>query len=449
MIPADARTGLEAEPPAEDDSPLWQVRESLSDLLSDRRIPTEVRAELDADFRSVETLLDRLENGRLEIVVLGRVSVGKSSLLNALLGRKAFAVSVLHGQTKAVDRENLQIAQDGSVTLCDTPGIDEFEGEAREAMAHRAAALADLLLFVVEGDPTRSEWQALRAASGHGRPILLAVNKADRYSHTEKQTLMQHLQQSCADFLSPENIVLCSASPAPRQVLQVSEGGREVELVEQPAPDVAALADRLWEIVEAQGDWVVALNAGLFAGQVSDQVAERITLLRRDLAHQLIDRYALGKGVAVAVNPVPAADLAAAAALDAGLILHLSRVYALPVTRREAWRLLAVILGQLATLMGSLWSVNLFASALKLGSGGLSTALTASAQGAVGYASTWVLGRVAEDYFRNGRSWGPAGPKRAVEAVLADINQNEMLAQARSEIKQRLQKRRASARPSE
>lgn len=439
-----SKPGAES-PPEGEGSPLWQVRESLGELLRDRRIPAEVRAELDADFRSIEALLERLENGRLEIVVLGRVSVGKSSLLNALLGREAFPVSVLHGETKMVDRENLMTARDGAVTLCDTPGIDEFEGEAREAMAHRAAALADLLLFVVEGDPTRSEWQALKAAAGHNRPLLLAVNKADRYSRAEKETLSRHLQKKCADFIPAGNIVLCSAHPAERQVLQVLEDGSERELTEQPEPDISQLADRLWEVVENQGDWLVALNAGLFASQVSDQVAQRITLLRRDIARQLIDRYALGKGVAVAVNPVPAADLAAAAALDAGLILHLSRIYALPVTRREAWRLLAVILGQLATLMGSLWSVNLFASALKLGSGGLSTALTGSAQGAVGYASTWILGRVAEDYFRNGRSWGPAGPKRAVEAVLAEINQNELLAQARADIQRRLRNRKRPA----
>lgn len=426
------------------------MRESLSDLLCDPRIPAEVRAELDADFRSIEALLDRLEHGRLEIVVLGRVSVGKSSLLNALLGREAFPVSVLHGQTRTIDRQNLRTAADGSVTLCDTPGIDEFEGEEREAMAHRAATLADLVLFVVEGDPTRSEWQALKAASGHGRPVLLALNKADRYARHERETLVKHLQESSAGFLAPENIVLCSANPAPRQILQVLEDGSEKELTEQPAPDISGLADRLWHIVEEQGDALVALNAGLFAAQVSDQVAERITLLRRDLARQLIDRYALGKGVAVAVNPVPAADLAAAAALDAGLILHLGRLYGLPVTRREAWRLLAVILGQLATLMGSLWTVHLFASVLKLGSGGLSTALTGSAQGAVGYASTWVLGRVAEDYFRNGRSWGPAGPKRAVQAVLEGLDRNALLSQARADIQARLRSRKhtgGSAKP--
>lgn len=389
----------------------------------------------------MEALLDRLENGRFEVVVLGRVSVGKSSLLNALLGRAAFPVSVLHGETRAVDRQTWQPESDGQITLCDTPGIDELDGEAREAMAHRAATLADLVLFVIEGDPTRSEWQALTAACGHGRPVILALNKADRYASAERQTLLEHLRHKCQPLLPPENIVLCSAKPAPRRVVQVDRNGHETEIEEQPGPDVTALADRLWAVVEDQGEALVALNAGLFASRVSDEVAERITLLRRDLAWQLIDRYALGKGVAVAVNPVPVADLAAAAALDAGLILHLSRLYGLPVTRREAWRLLAVILGQLGTLMGSLWTVNLFAASLKLGSAGLSTALTGSAQGAVGYASTWILGRVAEDYFRNGRSWGPSGPKKAVQAVLENLDRGALLAQARAEIQQRLRAR--------
>lgn len=435
-VPTDPSDAARSE-----DGPLWQVRDSLRGLLDDARIPVEVRSALEADFRAVEQLLERLENGHIDVVVLGRVSVGKSSLLNALLGREAFRTSPLHGETTMTDRRAWNTVADGQVHLCDTPGLDEIDGESRESLAHRAASMADVILFVIEGDLTRGEWAALQAATGHARPVLLVLNKADRYTADELQRLLEHLRARTELLMPAAHVLAASAAPAPRTVVEVRPDRSERERVEARQPDVSAVAERLWAVLDGQGQALVALNAGLFASRLGDEVAARITELRRDLARRVVDNYALGKGVAVAVNPVPAADLAAAAALDAGLIVHLGRIYGMPVSRRESWRLLAVIITQLGALMGSLWTVSLFSSALKLGTGGVSTALTASAQGAVGYASTWILGRVAEDYFRNGRSWGEGGPKRAVEAVLESLDTRALLARARADVRAVLERR--------
>lgn len=417
-----------------------QVRDSLTGLLADRRVPDSVREELAAEYQAVEAMLERLEHGHLYIAAIGRVSVGKSSLLNALLRRQAFSVSTLHGETRAAVREAWRATDDGHVFLYDTPGIDEVDGEQREALAHRTAAAADLVLFVIDADLTRAEWQALQAVCGERRPVLLVLNKADRYTEPERETLLARLRERAGSLVGEANIVACAAAPAPQTVLRVDSEGRESERREPREPDVAALVERLWAIVEHEGRTLAALNAGLFAGRLSDRVAARITVLRRDLARRLTDNYALGKGVAIAVNPVPLADLAGAAALDVTLIVHLGHVYGLPVTRREAGRLVAVIIGQLSALLGAVWSVNLFASLLKLGTGGLSTALTVTAQGAVGYASTWILGRVAEDYFRRGGAWGAGGPKRAVEAVLETVDKDSLLAQGKADIRRALRR---------
>ncbi len=417
-----------------------QVRTSLEALLDDPRVPEAVREELADEYRSVADMLDRLENGHVYIAAVGRVSAGKSSLLNALLGWPAFATSALHGETRRADREVWRESDDGHVFLYDTPGIDEVAGEGREALALRTAASADLVLFVADGDLTRGEYQALQAVSAERRPVILALNKADRYTEDERERLLARLREHAAGLVGAANVLACAADPAPRRVILVDADGSEREREEQPPPAMTDLVERLWGVIEQEGKALAALNAGLFASRLSDRVSERITVLRRDIARRLTDAYALGKGVAVAVNPVPVADLAGAAALDVTLILHLSRVYGLPVTRREAGRLVAVIVAQLSALLGAVWSVNLFASLAKLGTGGAATALTASAQGAVGYASTWILGRVAEDYFRRGGSWGERGPKRAVEAVLEELDTEALLAQARADIRRALRK---------
>ena len=163
-------------------------------------------------------------------------------------------------------------------------------------------------------------------------------------------------------------------------------------------------------------------------------MAERILETRRQLGESVIHSWCLIKGVAVAVNPVPVADLIAAAAIDATLVWHLSRIYDLPVTRAEAGSLVRVIGTQLAALMGTVWAVNLVSSALKAGTGGLSTLVTAGAQGAVAWYGTYVVGRVAERYLVLGKSWGSDGPRQVVKDILGSLDRDSILSEAREEI---------------
>ena len=71
---------------ADDGKHLALARESLRELLEDRRVPAEVRETLADDFAQVQAMLERLEHGQIHIAAFGRVSVGKSATLNALLG---------------------------------------------------------------------------------------------------------------------------------------------------------------------------------------------------------------------------------------------------------------------------------------------------------------------------------------------------------------------------
>jgi GTPase len=153
------------------------------------------------------------------------------------------------------------------------------------------------------------------------------------------------------------------------------------------------------------------VTAGLFAGHVSERVGQRVVEVRRAAAERLVQQYCIAKGVAVAVNPVPVADLLAAAALDAGLVFHLSRLYGLPLSRAEAGSLVTVIATQMTLLMGTVWLTHFVSATLKAGTGGLSTVLTAGAQGGVAYYGTYMIGRVAERYFAQGKSWGEGGPE--------------------------------------
>lgn len=416
------------------------AKDSLKQLLDDKRVPSSIRSSLKNDFSQLQGMLDKLEKGHIHIAVFGRVSVGKSSLLNALLGKKRFGVSLFHGKTKQVGMSQWDEYADGNLFLIDTPGINEIDGEEREQMAHDVANRVDLLLFVVDSDLTDVELQSLKIVAEMQRPILLVVNKSDQYTEQELLELRSILRERTKGIIAPENIVFAAAQPIKQTVIYIDEDGHEKETVRQRPVDIINVKSRLWDILEAEGQTLSALNASLFAGNLSAEVGQRILAIRQEVGKKTIHYYCIAKGVAVALNPIPVVDLLAAAAIDATMVTHLSKVYGLPMTRKEAGELIKTIVTQLLLLMGTTWATHFVASALKLGSGGLSTALTAATQGAVSWYSTLVVGKVAEAWLANGKSWGDAGPKLVVQEILDNLDRNSILSEAKGEIMKYLSK---------
>ena len=417
---------------------LTLARESLRELIGDARLPAGVRESLAHDYDAVETMLDKLDHGHLHLSAFGRVSTGKSSLLNALIGKEAFTVSPLHGETRRSSMQPWNEVEAGGVFLIDTPGLDEAGGEGREMLAKEVAGRSDLVIFVLDGDITETELTALRTLVTQGRPVLVALNKKDLFTTDELDALLQSIGEKIAGIVASSHVIAVAAQPRPQTVAEIDEEGNEhlSERVRQPDVDVLRL--RLWEILDAEGKTLAALNASLFAADLSDQVGRRILAARRELGDRLVRTYCVGKGIAVAFNPVPVADLFAAAFIDVGMVVHLSRVYDLPLSQKEAGSLVRVIIAEAAALMGTVWALHFVSSALKVGTAGLSTLVTAGAQGAIAYYSTYVVGQVAAEYLGEGKSWGEGGTKHVVKQILDSLDRDTVLRDARREIQARL-----------
>jgi GTP-binding protein Era len=414
------------------------ARESLRELIGDARLPAGVRDSLTHDYDAVQSMLDKLEHGHLHLAVFGRVSTGKSSLLNALIGADTFAVSPLHGETLHSSMQPWKEVDAGGVFLIDTPGLDEAGGEGREELAKEVAGRSDLVIFVLDGDITETELLSLRTLLAQGRPVLIALNKSDLYTTSELDNLLRSVRNKTEGIVDPDFVIAVAAQPRPQTVVEVDAGGNEAEKERTRQPDVAALRVRLWEILDAEGKTLAALNASLFASDLSDQVGRRILAARRKLGDKLVRTYCVAKGVAVAFNPIPVADLFAAAFIDVGMVVHLSKVYGLPLSQKEAGSLVRVIVAESAALMGTVWALHFVSSALKVGTAGLSTLVTAGAQGAIAYYSTYVVGRVAAEYLADGKSWGDGGPKLVVQQILDSLDRDTVLQDAKREIRLRL-----------
>jgi GTP-binding protein len=117
------------------------------------------------------------------LAVVGRPNVGKSTLVNRLLGRRAAVVEDTPGVTR--DRVAYDASWSGrEFTVVDTGGWDPGArglGERITDQAELAASAADAVLFVVDSTVgvTDSDEAVVRILRRSGRPVILAANKVD------------------------------------------------------------------------------------------------------------------------------------------------------------------------------------------------------------------------------------------------------------------------------
>jgi GTPase len=131
------------------------------------------------------------------VAVIGRPNVGKSTLVNALVGAK---VSIVSNRPQTTRHRLLGIATlpEGQLLLVDTPGIHREQKRAMNRVMNRAArgALEGVdvaLLVVVAGRWDEEDTLAFDALRGAGVPVVLVVNQIDRMK--DKTALLPYLQQ--------------------------------------------------------------------------------------------------------------------------------------------------------------------------------------------------------------------------------------------------------------
>lgn len=440
-----------------------QAHSALETLVEKLDLSPRERAGLETEIHSLQSMLDKLEKQVVHIAVFGMVSRGKSSLLNALLGQSIFATGPVHGVTQQSQQASWFVDQDAGedairvslqgvgqsrIELIDTPGIDEVDGEVRERLARQIAQQADLILFVIAGDMTKVEFEALSELRQASKPILLVFNKVDQYPEADRNAIYEKIRdERVRELLSADEIVMASAAPLMAQAIQYPDGRLGAELVPGP-PQVQDLKLKILEVLEREGKSLVALNTMLYADDINEQLIERKMRIRDRSANQIIWRGVMAKAVAIALNPVTVVDVISSAAIDIAMILTLSKLYGISMTQKGAVDLLrkiALTMGgvgatELLTTLGlsSLKGLLSLAAPATGGASLLPYVSVAISQAAVAGVSSYGIGEVTKRYLINGASWGPNGPKTVVNEILSSLDQATILNRIKTELQEKL-----------
>ncbi|MEB3277652.1 MAG: GTP-binding protein [Lyngbya sp.] len=443
---------------------LRDAQKTMREIVGHLDLTPEERAGLEPEIEGLETMMDKLEQTRVQIAVFGMVGRGKSSILNALLGQNIFETGPIHGVTQATQAQSWQVSENSpetshmgndvvsyrisQVELIDTPGIDEVDGKTREQIARQVAQKADLLLFVIAGDITQVEYEALSQLREAGKPMLLVFNKVDQYPEADRMAIYQKIRdERVKELLSPDEIVMAAASPLIATAVRRADGSIQAQLT-RSQPQVEQLKLKILEILDREGKSLVALNTMLYAGDINEQLIRRKMEIREQSANRVIWNGVMTKAVAIALNPMTVVDLLSGAVIDVSMILTLSKLYGISMTQQGAIDLLQKIALGMGGITASELVTNFGLSSLKglLGvtapmTGGatlipyLSVAIT---QAGVAGVSSYAIGQVTKTYLANGASWGDEGPKAVVKRILASLDETSILNRIKAELQAKL-----------
>jgi GTPase len=268
---------------------------------------------------SIDDAIDEPTGPVPVLAVVGRPNVGKSTLVNRILGRREAVVEDVPGVTR--DRVSYDATWAGrAFTVVDTGGWDPGArglAERIKAQAEVAVTLADAVLFVVDATVgiTDADEAVVRVLRKSQKPVILAANKVDDQRAEAEAHGLWNLGlgepyavsalhgRGSGDLL---DAVLAVLPEPPAESFEVEAGPRRVAIVGKPNVGKSSLLNRL-----AGSERVVVDSV---AGTTVDPVDELIELGGREW--RFIDTAGIRKRVKEASGHEYYASLRTSTAID-------------------------------------------------------------------------------------------------------------------------------------
>jgi len=223
--------------PTQSSKPLSKkdIRERLQNAEAAGVDTSEAQAEL-------QNLAARQAAGAIHLCFFGEISAGKSSLIKALVPEADVLIDVVGGSTDDVRHYRWRNEAGLEILLTDVPGTGGHE-EGLDAVAAEEAKRSHLVLFVCDSDLTRAELGAIKSLLAFDKPIVLVLNKADRYSDDEQATLLQKLLQRIDELggeFQRDHVVAVTAGGDTDVIERHADGSEELTRRQRPA-DIGVL----------------------------------------------------------------------------------------------------------------------------------------------------------------------------------------------------------------
>lgn len=263
--------------------------------------------------------------GRLFVALFGDVSAGKSSLIAALVPQADVRIDVRAGTTRDVRNFEGDLGDGLILMLADVPGTGEWQGEARAVAAREEALRAHAVVYVCEGDLTRTQFDEIAWLRAFGKPLLLVLNKTDRYQARELDALRQRLRERTG--LVP----LAVSAGGSERVRVIAANGDEVERERARPPQIERLLEALRKIARLGPASFESGRERAVLGALDLKISELEAEQRQRQAATLVREYARKAALGAMAAVAPGTDLVIQGVLATRLLTELARLYEVPL----------------------------------------------------------------------------------------------------------------------
>lgn len=268
--------------------------------------------------------------GDLTLALFGEVSTGKSSLARALLPDADVLISPLAGSTTDIARYQWQSKTGATISLSDLPGL-EAVGKTLDSEMLDEARRAHAVIFVTDGDLTRQQIDALRALRALNKPLIITLNKADRYAEDELGQLLQRIQQRVSapgdNDAGKSPALVVTIAGGEQTVVARDASGVERQQTRVREPDISQLVMALEELLGGDLSAVNALREHALLTLAAEKLQQAEQRYRRQRAEQIV-RSSTRRAVVGALAAVtPGTDIVIQGYLGTAMTRELCRLY--------------------------------------------------------------------------------------------------------------------------
>lgn len=275
-------------------------------------------------------LTERKTAGDFRVALFGEISTGKSAVIRALLPDvDNIDISPRGGSTREVSDYIWTSPAGDRLVISDVPGLNEAGGVLDKAATDEAAR-AHAVVFVCDQDLTREQYDAITALREVQRPMVIALNKADRLSEGELRQVRERIGQRIVglddDDADAVDVVAISAAPAETVVRQLPDGSEQRETRVAP-PRVEELADALQRMMDRDPALMEELrDASVFLlARRHLQAAEND--YRKQRSAELVSSYTKKAVVGALAAVAPGTDVLIQGYLGANFVRELCELY--------------------------------------------------------------------------------------------------------------------------
>ncbi len=310
--------------------------------------------------REIEVLQQRKESASIYVAIFGNVSTGKSSIIKTLLPDAKILTDVRGGSTTEIKEYTWTSTSGDQLILTDLPGRSEADGNLDE-LVHDEAIRAQFVIYVTDSDLTRHQFNDILTLRSYGKPMIVALNKSDRFSEEEKSLLKERFYQQFEQEDKPQKILqqLSSTSSQSRdlqltfiksggteEVVRIYPDGREEKVLRPRKADVSALANALQEEIDTQSELLESLRDASVFVLVKQKLDHEKVTFRQEKAQKIIKTSTRNAVLGALASVSPGTDLLVQGVLGTLMIKKLCKLYDVPIRKLDIEKFLDFSQGQ-------------------------------------------------------------------------------------------------------